>query len=75
VSDAAQGRGEGLVLGRPGVVHFAAPHDHRPSASYGFGPTVDALCGRTSGIVYNEDTLRNLWPEDRVCKFCERRTG
>lgn len=65
------GRGEGLVLGRPGIYHYAETHDHAPSTQYGFGQTVDSLCHRTSGIVYAENGIRNLWPNDRLCFFCE----
>lgn len=66
-------RGKGQVLGSPGVYHYAAPHQNHPSTQYGFGAIVESLCGRTTGISYNEDTLHNLFPEDRLCKWCARR--
>lgn len=71
-SSAACARGEGLVLGSPGVYHYATAHDHGVSGHYGYGAQVMALCERTSGIAYREDTLRNMFPDDRLCKFCER---
>lgn len=71
-SSAASVRGEGIVLGRPGVNHYTMPHDYRASTEYGYGTTVEALCGRTSGIAYDEGLVSRMFPEDRICKFCER---
>lgn len=72
IDGAASRRGDGLVLGRPGIYHYATTHDYRPSTAYGYGQQVDTLCRRTSGIVYDETGLRQMWPNDRLCWFCEK---
>jgi hypothetical protein len=66
--------GTGRILGKPGVYHLPKAHDYTPSRWYENQGTTESLCGRTSGVVY-ADTLANLWPDDRLCKLCERRAA
>lgn len=70
-------RGEGRVLSAPGVYHYPSSAARLPAvnALRVRRESVDSLCGVTSGIVYNEDTLHNLFTDERLCRRCERKSA